>query len=256
MRGAFIALYGINNIGKSTQTKLLLQRLLAAGVRVEYIKFPIYSLDPTGTKLNEILRGKKENRGIQSMIEFFPGTTVRKPGVKPKNTLFTYKSIAPKKNRQTISEHELQMWYSLNRYQYDSTLRAKLDAGISILAEDYIGTGLAWGAAKGGDAAWLAEVNKYLTQPDIEILMDGERFATGREANHLHESSDRLIEKARAEFKKYGKKYGWQIVPANRAVEEVAGDIWGLVEPLIRRKREVAEPWIPAPAEPRRLLGE
>jgi thymidylate kinase len=250
MTGKFIAIYGVNNIGKSTQTNLLMQRLLSAGVRAEYVKFPIYDLDPTGKMLNEILRGKKQN-SVQTLIDFFPGTRIKKPTSR-RNTSeavakFRLQAIAtPKELKQKVSEEELQMWYSLNRYQYDPIVRRKLASGISIVAEDYIGTGLAWGSAKGADLAWLESVNKYLTKPDLELLMDGERFLAGKEKVHLHESNDRLITKAQAAFQKLGKKNKWQIVNANRSIHEVSEDIWAAIAPLFPRRRS-DDHWITPP---------
>ncbi len=236
MQGKFIALYGINNIGKSTQTSLLVQRLVSAGVRVEYIKYPIYDLDPTGKMLNEILRGKQK-RNVQSVIDFFEGTSIRRPNAKRRPAIaFRKQSIAPKEIRQRVTEEELQMWYSLNRYQYDPQIRKKLDSGISIVAEDYTGTGLAWGGAKGADLDWLLAVNKFLQKPDLEILIDGERFLAGKEKVHLHESSDRLIAKARKSFQKLAKKNGWQIVNANQKIEEVSIDLWQMTEPLFKKE--------------------
>ncbi|MFH0833918.1 MAG: hypothetical protein V2A63_00835 [Patescibacteria group bacterium] len=233
MAGKFVAVYGINNIGKSTQTSLLVQKLVSAGIPVEYVKYPIYDLDPTGKMLNEILRGKQKH-GVQSIIEFFEGTKVRRPNSKRKPAIsFRRSSIVSKKEvRQHVTEEELQMWYSLNRYQFDPQIRRKLAAGTTIVAEDYTGTGLAWGAAKGADIDWLSEVNKFLQKPDLEILIDGERFLAGKEKVHLHESSDRLIAKARASFLKLAKKNSWKIVNANRTIPEISGDIWGIVEPL------------------------
>ncbi len=232
MRGKFIAVYGINNIGKSTQTSLLVQRLIGRGVRVEYFKYPLYDLDPTGKMLNEILRGKQRH-SVQSMIEFFEGTKVRRPNPKRKPAIsFRRQPISTPELRQKVSEEELQMWYSLNRYQFDPQIRRKLASGISIVAEDYTGTGLAWGAAKGADLDWLESVNKFLQKPDLEVLIDGERFLIGKEKVHLHESSDRLIAKARASFLKLAKKYDWEKVNANQPIKEVASAIWGKVAPL------------------------
>lgn len=247
MSGKFIAIYGINNIGKSTQTNLLMQRLLSAGIRAEYIKFPIYDLDPTGKMLNEILRGKKQT-SVQTLIDFFPGTRVKKPNSRRSTSeavaKFRMSSIAPKALKQKVSEEELQMWYSLNRYQYDPTIQKKLASGINIVAEDYIGTGLAWGSAKGADLSWLESVNKYLTQPDLEILMDGERFLQGKEKVHLHESNDRLITRAQEAFRKLGKKNKWHVIPANRSIGEVSADLWSTVVPLFPRRRHSEDNWI------------
>lgn len=252
MAGKLIALYGINNIGKSTQTNLLVQHLLSSGRRVEYVKYPIYDLDPTGKMLNEILRGKQKTP-VQAMMDFFPGTKVRRQPITTRraatNNVFSLKQIKGSDEvRQRVTEEELQMWYSLNRYQYDPILKKKLASGLTVVAEDYTGTGLAWGSAKGADIDWLDSVNKYLTRPDLEILMDGERFATGREARHIHESSDRLIHKARAQFQKLAKKYDWKVVNANRSVREVSTDIWKLVDDLFpAEEKHGATTWLPAP---------
>lgn len=233
--GRFIALYGINNIGKSTQVKLLFQRLFASGVRVEIVKYPIYDLNPTGNKLNEILRGKRKT-GMQAMIDFFPGPS-RRSNLRRRQTgrsLFVTKMIR-NNIQQSVTEEELQMWYSLNRYQFDPQIRRKLQDGISILAEDYTGTGLAWGSAKGADLNWLVGVNKFLLQPDLEILLDGKRFLAGKEKNHLHESSDRLLQKARLAFQDLAQQHAWKIINANQNPDTVLEQIWNLVWPLLSK---------------------
>lgn len=235
--GKFIALYGINNIGKSTQVNLLFRRLFAAGIPVESVKYPIYTLDPTGTKLNEILRGKRKVN-MQAVIDFFPGTRVRRPRMRRRRTcetLFKTKAIKQAEIKQRVTEEELQMWYTLNRYQFDPQIRQKLRNGTTIVAEDYTGTGLAWGSAKGADLAWLITLNKFLCQPDLEILLDGKRFLIGKEKNHLHESSDRLIARARTTFQQLVQKNSWQIINANQPINTVHESIWKLITPLLAR---------------------
>lgn len=193
-RGKFIALLGINNLGKSTQANLLVQNLQNYGFKTEYLKYPIYDLEPTGPQINEIIRGGKA---------------------------------------QEISEVELQKIYAQNRRDFQPELEAKLNRGINIVAEDYIGTGLAWGVAKGADLAELEEQNKDLTKADLAIVLDGERFIEAKEDNHIHEQDDELMKKCRQTHLDLAKKYGWQIVNANQSVEDVAKDIWTIAEPLI-----------------------
>ena len=122
MKGKFITFYGINNIGKSTHAELLTERLKAEGHDAIFVKFPVYDLNPTGPYLNQFLR----------------------------------------EGKQEISEEELQMWFTLNRFQAQPRLKKWLDEGKIIVAEDYTGTGLAWGSLKGADLTWLTEMNKYL----------------------------------------------------------------------------------------------
>lgn len=55
-RGKFIVIYGANNLGKSTQAKILSKRLRQAGKKVTLLKYPIYDLEPTGPIVNKFLR--------------------------------------------------------------------------------------------------------------------------------------------------------------------------------------------------------
>lgn len=187
-----IALYGINNIGKSTQAKILVEKLEREGYEVEFIKYPIYSLAPTGPKLNEILRSGK---------------------------------------KQTISEEALQELYAENRHQFDPQLREILKKGIIVVAEDYIGTGLAWGMAKGVALKKLIPMNEGLVHEDLAILMDGKRFLESKEANHLHESDDTLMMRCRTIHRELASSYHWSIIQAFQPHEFVAQDIWNVVEP-------------------------
>lgn len=195
-KGKFIILLGINNLGKSTQAKLLVENLENYGLKTEYLKYPIYDLEPTGTQINEIIRGGKN---------------------------------------QEISEEELQELYTQNRRDYQPQLEEKLKKGINIVAEDYVGTGLAWGVAKGANLDTLLKQNEGLTQGDIAIVLDGERFLEAKEETHIHEQNDELMKKCRQVHLDLAKKYGWSVVNANQDVEKVAKDIWVEVEKLIDR---------------------
>ena len=47
MKGKLIVLYGINNIGKTTQSDLLAEYLSKNNFDVEQIKLPDYALEPS-----------------------------------------------------------------------------------------------------------------------------------------------------------------------------------------------------------------
>ena len=55
-KGKFIVIYGNNNSGKTTQAKLLVEKIKEQGLQVRYIKYPMYDLRPTGILINEYLR--------------------------------------------------------------------------------------------------------------------------------------------------------------------------------------------------------
>lgn len=195
--GYLIAIYGINNLGKTTQAKKLVDFLNRNRWLAEYVKYPVYRQKPSGVFINNVLRKHRE---------------------------------------QPISEEEFQMWYAVNRFQYEPILKKKLSAGKIIVAEDYTGTGLAWGATKGANLDWLVEINTPLVKEDLAILFDGERFPDGKEKNHLHENDDILMSRCRKWHQKLAQMYGWKIVQANQSVSQVYEDVLEIVSQFLRHK--------------------
>lgn len=193
MRGKLIVLYGINNIGKTTQSKKLISYLKSKGYKTHYFKIPVYNLNPTGPLINRILRNKK----------------------------------------QDISEEEFQKLYARNRKKYQKILKRKLDQGHIAIAEDYVGTGLAWGTAKGASMDFLKKINKGIIKEDLAILLDGERFKKAKEKNHLHETNDILMEKVRKNHLKLAKEYNWEIIKANQSIQKVFQEIKQQINSLL-----------------------
>lgn len=186
----FIALYGINNIGKTFHAKRLVARIRKLGKKAVYIKYPVYLQKPSGPLLNRILRSR---------------------------------------GKQKISEEELQLWFVLNRYQFQPKLQSYLKRGYIVLAEDYIGTGIAWGLAKGAKPSELESMNKFLVQPDMAILLDGERKIAAREKKHLHEANDALVEKCRKTHLRLANKYSWKVIKVDSNPSVTAERIWNKV---------------------------
>lgn len=69
-RGKFIVIYGVNNLGKSAQVELLTNNLREKGKVAEVVKYPIYSLEPTGPKINAALREGLEMTAEELQREF------------------------------------------------------------------------------------------------------------------------------------------------------------------------------------------
>ncbi len=182
-RGNLITFYGINRLGKTTQADLLVERLQREfGVLVEYLKYPRYHLLPTGPRINAYLRGG---------------------------------------NPDKLSAREFQLINIANRTQVDHELRAKLESGTWVVAEDYVGTGVAWGMAAGVDRDWLIDLNTHLVREDVAILFDGTPFVGATEKGHLHEEDDSLSMRARRAHLELQKIFGWPVVKVVRATEDI-----------------------------------
>ena len=102
-KGKLIVFYGINNLGKTTQAKMLVDWLNSIGIPAVYLKYPIYDLWPTGPKINAYLR---EN------------------------------------NPEHLTPLEFQELQVQNRKDFQDILDGYLNNGIWVVAEDYFGTGI------------------------------------------------------------------------------------------------------------------
>jgi len=127
----------------------------------------------------------------------------------------------------------VQILYAFNRLQFEKTLVEKLAQGINIVAEDYTGTGLAWGLAAGVNENFLKYINSGLIKEDLAFLFDGERFLESIEYNHQHETDNRFITKARIAHLRLGYEYGWVIINANQSIKQIHDKIWNQVLKLL-----------------------
>jgi len=194
-KGTFITIYGVNNIGKTTHAKLLCKRLEENGFKTHYLKYPIYDIEPTGPFLNKTLRDPAG---------------------------------------QKISEDELQLWFVLNRYQFQPELKKLIDDGYIVIAEDYTGTGIAWGMAKGLSEEWLENANKHLIKEDLSILIEGQRDLRAKETTHVHEQNDALTEKCKQVHNYLFAKYGWKKITLRDRVPDTADAIFNVVDEFLK----------------------
>jgi len=194
-KGKFITIYGINNIGKSTHAQILTEKLIQNGYDAEFLKYPNYSIEPSGRFLDHVLRGSE---------------------------------------KQKIGEDELQLWFVLNRYQFQPEIEKKLAEGKILIVEDYTGTGIAWGVAKGLSLDWMEAINKHLLKEDLAIYMSGHRHLQAKEPNHIHEQDDVLVERCRKIHEKLAKRYKWKKVKMQGEIVDTAGLIWNEVERFLR----------------------
>lgn len=193
-KGKLIVIYGINNIGKSTQAKLLLEKFKQAGVEAEYLKYPIYDLAPTGKILNDYLR---------------------------------------KGNPDNLTPRENQIINAMNRTQFEPVLKEKLNQGIHIIAENYLGTGIAWGAGAGVNLEFLKKINSRLKKEDLAFFFHGKRFKDSIEKGHQHETNEELIQKVQAAYLSLAKKNSWEMIDANKSREKIHEKLWKRIQDFL-----------------------
>lgn len=193
-QGKMIVLYGVNNLGKTTQAKLLVKEIKKIGKKAEYIKYPLYDTEPTGKLINEYLR---------------------------------------KGNPYKFSPREFQLLNFADNIKYEKVLEDKLKKGINIVVEDYFGTAVAWGMATEVEEKLLDYLWKFIKKEDLAFLLCGKRFLKSREKNHKHERDGKLMEKAKKIHLKLGKKHNWHKIDVSLPLKEKHAIIWEKVRKII-----------------------
>jgi dTMP kinase len=191
-KGNLIVIYGINSLGKTTQAKLLVESIIIKlGKSAEYLKYAVYNLEPSGPLIMDYLKGG---------------------------------------NRYEFTTREFQFLQVLNRTQYQPELLKKIDNGTLIVAEDYVGSGIAWGLANGIDKKLLYDMNSHLLKENLGLLFVGEPFAEDLDKKNFHEKDIAVLKTVNQYFQDIAKDFNWHIINANRPVEVIQEEIFQIVK--------------------------
>src|SRR3989344_1776487 len=194
-RGLFVVLYGPAGVGKSKQLEILDDTLHRIGISCRRIKYPIYNLEPSGSELDRIL-----HRGHGS-----------------------------------LSEERMQELFAQNRRDFQKTLNSWLDAGVCVLAEDYKGTGVAWGMVRGMSLEKMEELNSDQINPDLAILLDGPKRVERLQEEHPYDDEDEWY-RLRRVYRQLAGRYGWIRGGADAPILTVAGRIFAVAKPVVTVK--------------------
>ena len=137
---------------------------------------------------------------------------------------------------QELDEIPLQFIFMDNRKAFEPQLKQMLAEGKIVIAEDYTGTGIAWGMAKGVPQEVLEGLNKELLKEDFAILMTGQRDTRAQEKQHIHEQNPELLLSVSKIFVQLGQKYGWHTVALQPTIAQTAELIWKQVSGFLSSK--------------------
>ena len=195
MRGKIIALEGIDQSGKRTQTRLLAEELERKGARVGTISFPIYR-SPSGRQIQRFLAGKQE----------YPATA-----------LHMLYSLNRWESQELITNLTEKSDFVIADRYYPSNLAYGVSRGL----------GLEWlqGLDRGLPTASLVIVL------DVPVLSSFGRKSSGRD---VHERDKKLLLRVGLTYRTLAKKLDWKMVDANRPVEEVHEAVWSIVRKRFR----------------------
>ncbi|KAK3990842.1 thymidylate kinase [Cladorrhinum sp. PSN332] len=220
VRGALIVLEGLDRSGKTTQAKLLADRLSSSqGSRqVESLGFPDRTT-PTGQTINSYL------------------------------TTSTW----------TLPDHAIHLLFSANRWELAPRITSLLASGTTVILDRYYYSGIVYSAAKQNPSLslpWARAPEVGLPRPDLVLFLDldqeeakkrggygEERYEQAEMQKRVRElfwglSMGRVVaaagEEAGVEYKFREEEEDLHIVDAGNAIEAVAEEIWGVVEKRVQ----------------------
>ena len=196
-RGTFISFEGIDGCGKSTQVKMLLEKLNKEGIDCSLVR------EPGGTQVSEEIRSvllKNREENMSSRAEALLMTASRAQLTKEK-------------------------------------IKPELDMGVCVIADRYKDSTLAYqGGGRGIDIDYLLELNNFATydlDPDITILIDISSIEAQNRANI--NNPDR-IENAGLEFQEQVRNLYLQLadrfplrflkIDGRESIEVIHSTIW------------------------------
>jgi dTMP kinase len=121
----------------------------------------------------------------------------------------------------------MQLLYVANRYEYKQAILEGIENGTILVCDRYLASSVAYGEAQGLDGSWLHDIQKYLPQPDLTILLDIPPEASARRKSADRDKYERdlaLLGRVRESYLRQAAA-GWVRIDADRDRAAVAVDV-------------------------------
>jgi dTMP kinase len=193
LKGKIICVEGINGSGEGSNAKLLFEKFIKKGYKVNLISFPDYTT-PIGLEIKEFLAG---NRGFNSEV---------------RQLLYTANRWERKKDIEKWREEGRIV--IANRY-IPSGLAYGFANGLKI---DWM-TGLEAGLPK----------PDLVIVIDIPVEVHFKR----KVGSDIYELNGKFLEDVRVSYLKLAKIFNWQVINGDKPISIVADEVWKTVEKIL-----------------------
>lgn len=122
----------------------------------------------------------------------------------------------------------MQLLYVANRYEKKPQIERLLSEGVVVICDRYLASSIAYGEAHELDGAWLRDIQRYLPQPDLTILLDiAPETAAGRKTTNRdkYERDLALLSRVRESYRRQAESTAWLRLDGERPKDAVAADV-------------------------------
>ena len=179
-------------------------------------------LDQSGKETQaQLLRDRLRQNGNKSRVVSFPdyGTSIGEEIARALQGERDYPSDV------------MQLLYVANRYERRSDLERWLAGGLVIICDRYVASSIAYGTAQDLDPAWLTDIQRFLPEPNLTVLLDimpetaARRKAVGRDR---YERDLALLNRVRKSYLEQLQET-WVRVDGEQSKEDVAEEVFSSV---------------------------
>jgi|TARA_B100001971_G_C18182522_1_gene533666 dTMP kinase len=179
-------------------------------------------LDQSGKETQaQLLRDRLRQDGNKSRVVSFPdyGTSIGEEIARALQGERDYPSDV------------MQLLYVANRYERRSDLERWLTGGLVIICDRYVASSIAYGTAQDLDPAWLTDIQRFLPQPNLTVLLDimpetaVRRKAVGRDR---YERDLALLGRVRKSYLEQLQET-WVRVDGEQSKEDVAEEVFSSI---------------------------
>ena len=139
----------------------------------------------------------------------------------------------------------MQLMYVANRYEKRDQIRKALESGTVIVCDRYLASSVAYGEAQGLDAAWLRDIQKFLPQPDLTILLDiAPETAVQRKAANRdrYERDLALLSRVRESYRRQSAQDGWLRLDGERPRDTVTAEVLRAIDKSVNHQSPIVNP--------------
>ena len=126
----------------------------------------------------------------------------------------------------------MQLLYVANRYERKPDLVRWLDGGLTLVSDRYAASSVAYGEAQGLDPAWLIEMQRFLPQPALTIMLDiAPETAVHRKSvdRDRYERDLAMQGRVRESYRRQAQTGGWIVLDGERSKDAIAADVTAAV---------------------------
>lgn len=137
--------------------------------------------------------------------------------------------------RREFAPDVMQLLYVANRYEFKPRMLQWLREGATIVCDRYLASSIAYGESQGLDACWLAEVQRFLPQPALTVVLDLEPAVAAARKQRNRDRYERdmaLLSRVRASYQRQAAQPGWVLVDGDRPKDVIAAQIRAAVSAM------------------------